>query len=109
MPAKLRLVGSTPVTENGTKRKMPNRRENDRLRGRFHLTEAEVRLLKETALRDNLYGLRDATMISLAFRSCLRINELLGKQALQWSDINCIKVISARQKGVVRGRPIFEK
>ena len=71
MPVKLRLVGSTPVTENGTKRKMPNRRENDRLRGRFHLTEAEVRLLKETALRDNLYGLRDATMISLAFRSCL--------------------------------------
>jgi type 1 fimbriae regulatory protein FimB/type 1 fimbriae regulatory protein FimE len=88
MSAKLRLVGSSPVTENGTKRKMPNRRENDRLRGRFHLTEAEVRLLKETALRDNLYGLRDATMISLAFRSCLRINELLGKQALQWSDIN---------------------
>jgi integrase len=88
MPAKLHVVGSNPIPENGTKRKMPNRRQNDRLRGRFHLTEGEVRLLKETALRDNLYGSRDACMISLAFRSCLRINELLGKQALQWSDID---------------------
>jgi integrase len=88
MPAKLDVVGSNPNTENGTKQKMPNRRENDRLRGRFHLTEGEVRLLKETAIRDNLYGLRDACMISLAFRSCLRINELLGKAALQWSDID---------------------
>jgi integrase len=67
---------------------MPNRRQNDAVRGRFHLTEGEVRLLKETALRDNFYGLRDATMISLAFRSCLRINELLGKEALQWTDID---------------------
>jgi type 1 fimbriae regulatory protein FimB/type 1 fimbriae regulatory protein FimE len=88
MAVKLRLIGPSSGTENGTKRKMPNRRENDRLRGRFHLTEGEVRLLKETALSDNQYGLRDATMISLAFRSCLRINELLGKQALQWSDID---------------------
>jgi integrase len=77
-----------PNTENGTKRKMPNRRENDRLRGRFHLTEAEIRLLKETALKSNLYGFRDHTMIALAYRSCLRINELLGREALQWSDID---------------------
>jgi integrase len=44
--------------------------------------------VKETALKDNLCGFRDATMVSLAFRSCLRINELLGKEALQWSDID---------------------
>lgn len=90
--AKLSLVtGTSPTTESGTKgiaRIMPNRKANDRLRPRFHLTEAEVRLLKENATRSNLYGDRDALMISLMFRSCLRINELLGKQALQWSDVN---------------------
>jgi integrase len=83
--AHLTLV-STPIrsTENGTKRKMPNRKENDRLRGRFHLTEAEVRLLKETALKDNFYGFRDASMVSLAYRSCLRVGELVG---LTWDDV----------------------
>ena len=87
--APLSLVPSrVPNTENGTKRIMPNRKANDAKRGRFHLTEGEIRLLKETALRDNLYGFRDATMVSLAFRSCLRINELLGKEALQWTDID---------------------
>jgi integrase len=87
--ARLSLVsGHIPLTVSGTKRKMPNRKANDALRGRFHLTEAEVKLLKETALKENLYGFRDALMISLMFRSCLRINELVGKQALQWSDID---------------------
>ena len=84
--AHLTLVSAPiPSTENGTKRKMPNRKENDRLRGRFHLTEAEVRLLKETAIRDNLYGFRDATMVSLAYRSCLRVGELVR---LTWDDVN---------------------
>jgi integrase len=87
--ARLSLVSSdVPLTENGTKRNMPNRKANDARRGRFHLTEGEVRRLKETAIRDNLYGFRDALMVSLAFRSCLRINELLGKEALQWTDID---------------------
>jgi len=64
---------------------MPNRRENDQKRGRFHLTEAEVHALKSAALRDNFYGFRDATMVSLAYRSCLRIGELV---ALTWDDVN---------------------
>jgi integrase len=82
----LRLVApEAPRTENGTKRKMPNRSKNDQLRGRFHLTEAEVTRLKATALRDNHYGFRDALMISLAFRSCLRIGELVS---LTWDAVN---------------------
>jgi integrase len=87
--ARLSVVSrDIPTSESGTKRKMPNRIANDLKRPRFHLAEEEVRRLKEAALRDNLYGFRDATMISLAFRSCLRIGELVGKEALQWSDIN---------------------
>ena len=74
-----------PGTENGTKRTMPNRKENDRLRGRFHLTEGEIKRLKESALKDNFYGFRDATMVSLAYRSCLRVGELVR---LTWDDIN---------------------
>jgi integrase len=82
----LRLVVPTsPLTENGTKRKVPNRKENDKLRGRFHLTEAEVTRLKATALRDNHYGFRDGLMISLAFRSCLRIGELVN---LTWDAVS---------------------
>jgi integrase len=63
---------------------MPNRKVNDGLRGRFHLTEAEISR-KATALRDNHYGFRDATMISLAFRSCLRVGELVN---LTWDSLN---------------------
>jgi hypothetical protein len=48
--ARLSVVSSNvPDTENGTKRIMPNRKANDALRSRFHLTEGEVRQLKETA------------------------------------------------------------
>src|SRR5438067_9644300 len=79
------VVPEVPSTENGTKRKMPNRKANDQIRGRFHLTEAEVSRLKATALRDNHYGFRDALMISLAFRSCLRIGELVN---LTWDALN---------------------
>jgi integrase len=79
------VVPQSPLTKNGTKRKMPNRKVNDGLRGRFHLTEAEISRLKATALRDNHYGFRDATMISLAFRSCLRVGELVN---LTWDCVD---------------------
>jgi integrase len=44
-----------------------------------------VKLLKATAVRENSYGFRDALMLSLAFRSCLRVGELAD---LKWDDIN---------------------
>src|SRR5438876_994533 len=79
------VVAQGPTTENGTKRKMPNRKANDELRGRFHLTEAEISRLKASALRTNHYGFRDAVMISLAFRSCLRVGELVS---LTWDSVS---------------------
>jgi integrase len=61
-----------------------NRRSNrDMGRDREHLTELEVeRLIK--AAKGNRWGLRDATMILIAFRHGLRVSELCG---LQWSSI----------------------
>src|SRR5271163_4168588 len=63
----LRLV--RPRTVNGTV--PPRRRKNAELRTREYLTEAEVERLMKAA-RDNRYGLRDATIILMAFRHGLR-------------------------------------
>jgi integrase len=83
----LKLV--VPDTVNGTttksRRTMPNRRANDRIRPRMHLTETEIARLKATAIKVNQYGFRDAVMISLAFRSCLRVGELV---TLTWDCIS---------------------
>ncbi len=83
----LRLVTpETPASENGTNRKsMPNRKANDQLRGRSHLTEAEVTRLKAMAIKVNHYGFRDALMVSSAFRHGLRVRELVD---LTWSQID---------------------
>jgi integrase len=85
--AHLRLITpKTPTHENGTKRKtMPNRKANDRLRGRMHLSEAEVTRLKATALRVNQYGHRDALMVSTAYRHGLRVAELVD---LTWDQVD---------------------
>src|SRR6266851_3252658 len=83
----LKLV--VPDTVNGTtekpRRTMPNRRANDKIRPRMHLTETEIARLKATAIKGNQHGFRDAVMISLAFRSCLRIGELV---TLTWDCIS---------------------
>jgi len=51
----------------------------------MHLTETEIARLKATAIKVNQHGFRDAVMISLAFRSCLRIGELV---TLTWDCIS---------------------
>jgi integrase len=83
----LKLV--VPDTVNGTiaetRRTMPNRRANDKIRPRMHLTETEIARLKATAIKVHQHGFRDAVMISLAFRSCLRVGELV---TLTWDCIS---------------------
>jgi len=75
----LKLV--SPAKENRTV--TPLRRPNAALRPREHLTEREVeRLIK--AAKGNRWGLRDSSMILVAFRHGLRASEVCG---LQWSDI----------------------
>ena len=56
---------------------------NKDLRSREHLTEREVEKLIEAA-GGNRYGLRDSTMLLIAFRHGLRVSELCD---LQWTQV----------------------
>jgi hypothetical protein len=60
---RLRLV--SPATVKRTV--MPTRRPNAELRTREHLTEVEIERLMEAA-KGNRWGLRDSTMVLVAYR-----------------------------------------
>ena len=62
---------------------VPNRKANDALRTRSHLTEKEVEKLLKVA-KQGRYGQRDHLMVLMAFRHGLRVSELCD---LQWTDI----------------------
>src|SRR2546423_6411664 len=73
-----------PTLLNGTV--PPPRRRNRDVRPREYLTPKEVeRLLTNAKKRGRRYGLRDATMILVAFRHGLRVSELC---ALTWDQID---------------------
>jgi type 1 fimbriae regulatory protein FimB/type 1 fimbriae regulatory protein FimE len=81
--AKRHLKLVTPATVNRTV--APLRRPNADLRTREHLTEAEVEPLIDAAKR-NRHGLRDATMMLVAYRQGLRaaeLTDLRGSDGLQ--------------------------
>ncbi len=80
----LTLVVPSPVS--GTvKKPMPNRKANDQLRGRQHLSESEVARLEKAARTSNRWGHRDATMIMTAFRHGLRAIELVS---MTWDQVD---------------------
>jgi type 1 fimbriae regulatory protein FimB/type 1 fimbriae regulatory protein FimE len=56
----------------------PARRPNAEVRGREHLTPAEVDALAGAAAKLGRHGPRDALMIRMAFRHGLRVSELVG-------------------------------
>ena len=70
--------------ENVLQQKTPVRKPNAELRHREYLTAAEVEKLIEVA-RGNRWGLRDATMILVAFRHGFRSSELTD---LRWDQID---------------------
>ena len=73
-----------PTAVNGTV--PPARRHNRDARPREYLTTKEVeRLIEAAKKRGRRYGLRDATMILVAFRHGLRVVELC---ALTWDQID---------------------
>jgi integrase len=73
-----------PTLLNGTA--PPPRRRNRDVRPREYLTPKEVeRLITNAKRRGRRYGLRDATMILVAFRHGLRVSELC---ALTWDQID---------------------
>jgi integrase len=98
----LRLV--RPRTVNGTV--PPKRRKNAELRTREYLTETEIdRLMK--AARGNRYGVRDATMILVAFRHGLRAAELVD---LRWDQVelgrNAVLHVRRVKQGVASVHPL---
>jgi integrase len=82
MPAKRTLRLVTPAVEN--RAVAPIRRPNADYRKREHLTPTEVAELIEAA-RSNRYGLRDATIILVAYRHAMRASEICG---LEWAAID---------------------
>src|SRR3954447_2920752 len=73
---------TTPIPQNGTvpPRPVPQAQR----RPREYLTPKEVERLI-TAIRQNRYGHRDATMIQVAYRHGLRVSELC---ALRWGQVD---------------------
>jgi integrase len=98
----LRLV--RPRAVNGTV--PPRRRKNAELRTREYLTETEIERLMKTA-RGNRHGLRDATMILLAFRHGLRAAELVD---LRWDQVelgrNAVLHVRRVKQGVPSVHPL---
>jgi integrase len=63
---------------------MPKRLPNADLRTHEHLTPGEVDRLADTA-KGNRHGLRDATMVRVAYQHGLRAAELVG---LEWTQVD---------------------
>ena len=63
----------------------PRRRPNSELRSREHLTPTEVDKLIAAAGKLGRHGLRDSTMIMVAFRHGLRVSELVS---LRWDQVD---------------------
>ena len=84
---------------------VPVRRPNCEYRKREHLTPAEVAKLIE-ATRGNRYGLRDATMILVAYRHGFRAAEVCD---VEWSAIDFTRAemhVSRRKAGKPSTHPI---
>jgi integrase len=80
----LRIAAATaPVAVNRTV--PPRRLSNAALRSREHLTPDEVERLVTAAGRRGRYGHRDSTLIMLAYRHGLRVDELV---ALRWEQVD---------------------
>lgn len=72
----LPVVGGRPVQA-----RLPNKE----LRAREYVTEAEVERICAAAKKRGRYGLRDACMITMAYRHGLRVSELVG---MVWAQLD---------------------
>jgi len=63
----------------------PRRKKNADVRSREYLTSDEVDRLAKAAKNVGRHGLRDTTMILLAFRHALRVSEMI---ALRWDQVD---------------------
>ena len=92
----LRLVGPGTVNRTVT----PKRPPNAELRTREYLTQTEIERLMAAA-KSNRYGLRDTTMVLVAYRHGLRVSELID---LRWDQID-FRTATLAVRRVKRGLP----
>jgi type 1 fimbriae regulatory protein FimB/type 1 fimbriae regulatory protein FimE len=78
-----KIVGEAPTAEKRTVQF--RRKKNSEYRTREYLLGEEVESLIKAAKSRGRYGLRDATMILVAFNHGLRVSELCN---LQWTQID---------------------
>jgi integrase len=97
MTARLRLIEPRHVN-----RSVPVRRPNAELRTREYLTAKEVEKLMATARRSARYGLRDATLILVAFRHGLRASEIAD---LEWSQVEWGRNATLHVRRAKNGKP----
>ena len=79
-----RTKSSAPSIEN-RKVAPPRRLTNLERRSREHLTPGEVERLIAAAGKTGRHGLRDATLVLIAYRHGLRVGELV---ALRWEQVD---------------------
>lgn len=87
-------------------RKVPVRRKNVEYRNREYLSEKEVNAMIKAATNVGRHGVRDATLILIAYRHGLRVSELV---ALRWDQVDLAQGlvhIARRKNGVPSVHPL---
>lgn len=87
--------------------KPPLKIKNSARRVREYLTPAEIDALMITAKQAGRHGLRDATMILIAYRHGLRVSELVS---LRWSQVDLkqgLLYVTRLKHGLSASHPLF--
>ncbi|ADG24400.1 TPA: tyrosine-type recombinase/integrase [Legionella pneumophila] len=87
--------------------KPPKKVKNSERRAREYLTPAEVDKLIASAKQLGRHGLRDSTMILIAYRHELRVSELIS---LRWSQIDLkqgLLHVIRKKNGIPASHPLF--
>ncbi len=87
--------------------KPPKKIKNSVRRVREHLTPAEIDALIHAAKNTGRHGLRDATMILMAFRHGLRVSELVS---LRWTHVDLkqgLLYVVRLKNGIASQHPLF--
>jgi len=95
-----------PLRQPSFSGKLPRKPKNGDVRAREYLTETEVEALVKAAGTQGRHGLRDQTLILIAFRHGLRVSELV---ALRWDQVDLTQGllhVTRRKRGVLSTHPI---
>ncbi|MBY0544263.1 MAG: tyrosine-type recombinase/integrase [Gammaproteobacteria bacterium] len=87
--------------------KPPKKVKNSERRAREYLTPSEVDKLIASAKQLGRHGLRDSTMILVAYRHGLRVSELIS---LRWSQIDLrqgLLHVVRKKNGIPASHPLF--